>query len=58
MLSTPVWGVAMRNDTVALPDAPSRRRLIAVGMTPHEHRGSGTPSKAAITTLRIPSAER
>ena len=50
MESTPVWGVAMRNDTVAPCDAPSRRSPMAVGTTPHEHSGSGMPNRAAFTT--------
>ena len=52
MLSTPVCGVAIRNDTVAPLLAPSRLRPIAVGMTPHEHRGSGTPNRAESRTER------
>ncbi len=50
MESTPVCGVAMRNDTVAPRDAPSRRSPMAVGTTPHEHSGSGMPKSAAFTT--------
>ena len=53
MESMPVCGVAMRNDTVAPFDAPSRCNDIAVGITPHEHSGSGMPSNAAATTERI-----
>ena len=52
MLSTPVWGVAMRKETTAPLLAPSRRRDMAVGMTPHEQRGSGTPKMAALMTER------
>ena len=51
MESTPVWGVAIRNETVAPFDAPSLRSDIAVGMTPHEHSGRGMPNSAALTTL-------
>ena len=47
MLSIPVWGVAMRKDTVAPFDAPSLRRDIAAGITPQEHRGSGIPRSVA-----------
>ena len=51
--STPVCGVAIRNDTVAPLLAPSRLRDIAVGRTPHEHSGSGMPKRAASMTLRM-----
>ena len=47
MESTPVSGVAMRNDTVAPLEAPSLRSPMAVGITPHEHKGSGTPNSDA-----------
>ena len=53
MESTPVCGVAIRNDTVAPLLAPSRRRDIAVGSTPHDHRGRGMPKSAARMTLRM-----
>ena len=43
MLSTPVWGVAMRNDVEAAREAPLRRSATAVGNTPHEHSGKGMP---------------
>ena len=52
MESTPVCGVAMRNEVVAPFEAPSLRRDIAVGNTPHEHNGNGTPSAAAYNTER------
>lgn len=45
--STPVCGVAIRNETVAPFDAPSLRSDIAVGITPHEHKGRGIPNMAA-----------
>jgi hypothetical protein len=45
--SMPVCGVAMRKDIVAAFDAPSLWSDIAVGITPHEHSGRGTPSKVA-----------
>ena len=51
MLSTPVCGVATRNDATAPFDAPSLRSDMAVGITPHEHNGSGMPNRAALTTL-------
>ena len=47
MESTPVCGVAMRNEATAPLLAPSRRSDIAVGITPQEQRGSGTPKRAA-----------
>ena len=52
MESTPVCGVAIRNDIVAPFDAPSLRNDIAVGITPHEHSGSGIPKMAAPNTER------
>ena len=58
MESTPVWGVAMRNETVAPFDAPSRRRDMAVGSTPQEQSGSGIPKSAARSTERRLPAER
>ena len=51
--STPVCGVAIRNDTTAPFEAPSFRSDIAVGMTPHEQSGSGMPSSAALITERM-----
>ena len=52
MESTPVCGVAMRNDIVAPFDAPSLRKDIAVGITPQEHNGNGMPNMAALSTER------
>ena len=52
MESTPVWGVDIRKETVAAFEAPSFLRDIAVGMTPHEHNGNGTPSNDAFITER------
>ena len=54
MLSTPVCGVAMRNDVEAARDAPLRRSATAVGSTPHEHNGKGIPNAAAVATDRSP----
>ena len=51
MLSTPVCGVAMRKLVQAPWLAPSLRSPTVVGITPQEHRGSGTPMAAAFTTL-------
>ena len=50
MLSIPVCGVAIRKETTAPRDAPSRRSDMAVGITPHEHSGSGMPNMAAYMT--------
>ena len=52
MLSTPVWGVAMRKAVVAPFEAPSLRSDMAVGITPQEQRGRGIPNNVAFTTLR------
>ena len=52
MESTPVWGVAMRNEIVAPFDAPSLRKDIAVGITPQEQSGNGIPKIAAPSTER------
>ena len=48
MLSTPVWGVETRKDTVDPLDAPESLRVAATGITPHEHRGIGIPSTVAL----------
>ena len=50
MLSTPVCGVAIKNDVVAPCDAPCLFRDTAVGNTPQEHSGNGIPSNAAFIT--------
>ncbi len=47
MESTPVWGVEMRNAAVAPFPAPLRRSPVAIGRTPHEQIGSGTPTSTA-----------
>ena len=52
MESTPVWGVAIRKAVVAPREAPSFRRDMAVGSTPHEQSGSGMPSRVALMTER------
>ena len=51
MESTPVCGVAIRKLVQAPCDAPSRRNPTLVGITPHEHKGRGTPMAAALMTL-------
>lgn len=48
--STPICGVDIMNETVAPREAPSFLNEMAVGMTPHEHNGSGTPISAANNT--------
>ncbi len=58
MLSTPVCGVAMRNDVEAALEAPFRLMAIAVGNTPHEHNGNGTPIRADLTTAFQPVPDR
>ena len=50
MESMPVCGVAIKNEATAPFDARSLRSPMAVGITPHEHNGSGTPNSAAYTT--------
>lgn len=50
--SIPVCGVAIRKETVAPFDAPSFLRDMAVGITPHEHNGSGIPKREAHKTER------
>lgn len=52
MESIPVCGVDMRKAVVAPFDAPSRRSDIAVGITPHEHSGSGMLKIMAFITER------
>jgi hypothetical protein len=58
MLSTPVWGVEIKNEVVAAVDAPLRRNDMAVGSTPHEHSGKGTPINAAFIASLNPLPER
>ena len=50
--STPVCGVLIRNAATDPFDAPSLRSDMAVGITPHEHSGSGMPMSAALITER------
>ena len=54
----PVCGVAMRNEAMAPFEAFSFLSPIAVGMTPHEHSGKGTPNSAAQTTDSLLFRER
>ena len=39
-----------RKDIDAALEAPFRRMAIAVGNTPHEHKGKGTPIAATLIT--------
>ena len=48
--SIPVWGVEIRNETVAPFDAPSLLKATPVGITPQEQSGSGMPNKLAYKT--------
>jgi hypothetical protein len=43
--------VAIKNEVVALFEAPARRSPMAAGMTPQEHKGKGAPIKAAFTVV-------
>jgi hypothetical protein len=52
--STPVCGVLIKKPTVAPLLAPSFFRPIPVGMTPHEHNGSGTPMATDFRTPETP----
>ena len=58
MESMPVCGVAIRNEATAPFDAPSFFNPTAVGMTPHEQSGNGTPRKAAHSTDNLLSLDR
>jgi len=46
--STPVCGVEIKKEVVALLPAPFLLSEIPVGMTPQEHKGKGIPIKAAL----------
>jgi hypothetical protein len=48
----------MRNDVVAAVEAPFLRNDIAVGRTPHEQSGNGTPSNAALKDCLKPFPAR
>lgn len=48
MLSTPVCGVAIKNEVADAREAPLLRSDTAVGSTPHEHNGNGMPNAAAL----------
>jgi len=50
MESAPVAGVEIKKETEAPRLAPSLRRAIAVGITPQEQIGRGTPKSVAQRT--------
>ncbi len=50
MLSSPVCGVDVKKLTVAPFEAPFLPKYNAIGTTPHEHSGNGTPITDAFTT--------
>ena len=56
--STPVCGVAIRNEADAPREAPLRLMEIAVGSTPQEQSGNGTPSNAALSAGFQPLPDR
>jgi hypothetical protein len=58
MESIPVCGVAIRNEAIAPFEAFSFLSPIAVGITPHEQSGRGTPSNAAQRTDNLFFRER
>ena len=47
-------GVEIKNDNVAPFDAPRLCMDVATGMTPHEHKGIGTPKSDAFETEAKP----
>ena len=50
MLSKPVWGVEIKKEVVDDLDAPLLYNEIPVGITPQEHKGSGTPNNDNLTS--------
>ena len=50
----PVSGVDTIKEVVAEREAPERRKPMAAGMTPQEHKGSGAPSNAALMVVVKP----
>jgi hypothetical protein len=48
--STPDSGVEIKKAEVAPLLAPLFRKVTAVGITEHEHKGSGTPTAEALNT--------
>ena len=49
-LSTPVCGVETRKETVDPFEAPDSLKVAATGITPHEHKGMGIPSRVDLKT--------
>ena len=47
MLSTPVWGVDIKNEAADPLLAPWLRRYAVTGITPQEQSGKGTPNNDA-----------
>jgi hypothetical protein len=54
ILSTPVCGVEIKNDSVAPLVAPLLYIEVATGITPHEQSGIGTPKIEAFKMDIIP----
>ncbi|GHE81683.1 hypothetical protein GCM10011501_07470 [Thalassotalea profundi] len=52
--STPVSGVATKNEEVAGAEAPLLLNSVATGITPQEHKGKGAPISAAFTIAIFP----
>lgn len=52
--STPVSGVATKNEAVAGDEAPLLLSSVATGITPHEQSGNGAPMSAALTMADLP----
>jgi len=57
MLSTPVWGVDSRKETVDPLLAPCLCRDMPPGLRRQEHKGSGMPKSVAFSTGRNPPTE-
>ena len=58
ILSTPVWGVEVKNAAAAPLLAPLFFRETVTGITLQEHKGSGTPNNAALKTDQKPFVPR
>lgn len=52
--STPVSGVATKNEDVADVEAPLLLNSVATGITPQEHKGKGAPINAAFIIADLP----
>ena len=53
MLGASTSGVEIANAALDPREAPPARNAAAVGMTEHEHKGSGTPIAAARATAHL-----